>query len=122
MNTSHRLVRRAVALVVGAGGVLLGVAAPAFADPPPGCTTADMTAVMTGVSASMTTYLFTHPDVNAFFSGLHGQSKADARSQTNAYLQAHPQVRAEIDEIRAPSIDLRNRCNIPANAVIYGVL
>ncbi len=77
---------------------------------------------MTGVSAAMTAYLFSHPDVNNFFTSLHSQPKADVRSQTQAYLQANPQVRAELDQIRAPAVDLRNRCNIPPSALIYGVL
>ena len=59
------------------------------ADPPPNCTTADMTAVMSGVSAGMSAYLFAHPDVNAFFSGLQGLPKDQVGAQTQIYLDAN---------------------------------
>nr|WP_286175276.1 heme-binding protein [Mycobacterium sp. DL99] len=88
----------------------------------PNCTTADVTAVMASVSTNMTGYLFTHPDVNAFFTGLQGQSKSATAAQTKDYLNQNPQVRAELDAIRAPALDLRNRCNIPLEAEISGVI
>ena len=113
---------RATAVVLGTGGVLLGVAMPAAADTPPGCTLADVTNVATGVDAAMTAYLFTHPDVNDFLSGLQGQKKDAVKAQAQAYFQANPQIKAELDAIRAPSVDLRNRCGIPSDAVILGVL
>jgi hemophore-related protein len=113
---------RIAAAVLGAGGILFGAAAPAAADTAPGCSVADMTNVMAGVDAAMTAYLFTHPDVNGFLSGLQGRDKDDVKAQTQAYFQANPQVKAELDAIRAPSVDLRNRCNIPPSAVILGVL
>src|SRR5262245_37211088 len=115
-------VRRAAASVLGAGGLVLGLAAPAVADTAPGCTVADFTNVETGVSAAMTAYLFSHPDVNAFLSGLQGQKKDSVKAQTQAYLQANPQVRAELGAIRAPVVDLRNRCNIPNDSALLGVL
>jgi len=99
---------RATAIALGTGGVLLGLAAPAVADLPPGCTLADVTNVAAAVDAGITAYLFTHPDVNDFLTGLQGQSK--------------DQVKAELDAIRAPSVDLRARCGIPPAAVILGVL
>jgi len=113
---------RATAFVLGTGGVLLGLAAPAVADLPPGCTLADVTNVAAGVDAGITAYLFTHPDVNNFLTGLQGQSKDAVKAQAQAYFQANPQVKAELDAIRAPSVDLRNRCGIPPAAVILGVL
>ncbi len=113
--------RSCVAAVLGAGAVLLGTSAPAFAEPP-NCTTADITAVMAGVSTNMSGYLFTHPDVNAFFTGLQGQGKKTPADKTKAYLNENPQVRAELDAIRAPAVDLRNRCNIPLEAEISGVI
>ena len=78
--------------------------------------------MVAGVSSNMTAYLFTHPDVNAFFTGLQGQSKSAAAQQTREYLDANPQVRAEVTSIRQPAIDLRNRCGIPLAADISGVL
>jgi len=112
----------ATALVLGTGGALLGLATPAVAAPPPGCTLADVTNVAAGVDAAITAYLFSHPDVNSFLTGLQGQGKDSVRAQANAYFQANPQVKAELDALRAPSVDLRNRCGIPPAAIILGVL
>jgi hemophore-related protein len=120
MTAARRSVTHAVAsaLICGAT-VLFGSAGAAHADDlPPGCTTADMTGVMSGISAAMSAYLFAHPDVNTFFSGLQGQPKAAVRDQTEAYLNANPDVRADLDAIRQPSRDFRDRCNLPQRALI----
>ena len=119
--TSRRSMRRAAAAALGAGAVLLSVAGPASADPPPNCTTADMTGIMAGVSASMSAYLFTHPDVNAFFTGLQGLPKAQIGAQTQQYLDANPQIRADLDGIRQPSTDFRARCGLPQRPLAPGV-
>ena len=83
MLLSARAARRAVAGVFGAGAVagamLFGALPSALADPPPpppNCTAADLAGVSAGVSASTSAYLFTHPDVNAFFTGLKGSRKS----------------------------------------------
>ncbi len=114
---------RGAAAALGAGVILIapgGFPAPqAQADDlPPNCTSADMTGVMSGISAAMSAYLFTHPDVNAFFSGLQGLPKTQVRDETEAYLNANPNVRAELDAIRQPSRDFRDRCNLPQRALI----
>lgn len=114
---------RAAAVTLAAGVIVLGPAGPARADDlPPGCTSADMTGVMSGISAAMSAYLFTHPDVNAFFTGLQGLPKTQVRDQTEAYLNANPTVRADIEAIRAPSRDFRDRCNLPQRALILADL
>lgn len=77
-----------------------------------------MTGVMSGVSAAMASYLFTHPDVNTFFTGLQGQPKQAVRDQTEAYLNANPDVRADLEAIRQPSRDFRTRCNLPQRGLI----
>jgi hemophore-related protein len=111
---------RAAAVTLGvAGAVLIASPGPAAADPlPPGCTTADMTGVMSGISAAMSAYLLTHPDVNNFFTGLQGQPKTAVRDQTEAYLNANPNVRADLEGIRQPSRDFRARCNLPQRALV----
>jgi hemophore-related protein len=119
MAAVRRSILHATAAVLSAGMVLFGSAGLAHADDlPPGCTTADMTGVMSGISAAMAAYLFSHPDVNAFFTGLQGQSKTAVRDQTEAYLNANPDVRADLEAIRAPSRDFRDRCNLPQRALI----
>ncbi len=114
---------RAAAIALGASAILMAPAGLAQADDlPPGCTTADMTGVMSGISAAMSAYLFTHPDVNAFFSSLQGLPKNQVRDQTEAYLTANPNVRADIESIRQPSRDFRDRCNLPQRALILADL
>nr|WP_234811690.1 heme-binding protein [Mycolicibacterium canariasense] len=90
--------------------VLVGTAAPALADPPPNCTAADLAGITAGVSASTSAYLFTHPDVNEFFTGLKGQDRDVKRERVRAYLDANPQVQADFQGIRQPLQDFRDRC------------
>ena len=116
------LARRVSASIIGAGGVLAGVAAPAVADVVPGCTAADIAAVESQVAAGIAGYLFTHPDVNVFFSSVQGVPQSDAVNKVQGYLAANPQVRAETDAIRGPAFDLRDRCNIPDASIHLGVL
>ncbi|MET0454982.1 MAG: heme-binding protein [Mycobacterium sp.] len=95
-----------------AGAVLVGTSVTAVADPP-NCTAADLATVMSGVSAGTAGYLFTHPDVNGFFTGLKGMSRDDMRAAVETYLQENPQVRDELRGVRQPAEDFRNRCNAP---------
>jgi hemophore-related protein len=120
--TFASLARRTAASVLGAGGVLLGLAAPAVAYDGPGCTAADITAVEAQVATAMTGYLFTHPDVNAFFTSLDGLNRSVSRGKAQDYLAANPQIKAEIDAIRGPATALRDRCNIPDSHVHFGVI
>jgi heme-binding protein len=95
-----------------AGATLIGTAATAAADPP-NCTAGDLANVMSGVNASMASYLFTHPDVNNFFTGLKGKSPEEMRTEITGYMDANPQVRDEITGVRQPASDFRERCNAP---------
>ena len=54
---------------------------------------ADLAGVMSGVNAGTSSYLFTHPDVNAFFTGLKGKTRDEMRTEIEAYAQANPQVK-----------------------------
>lgn len=116
------LAGRSLAALVGSGGMLLGLAAPAVAYDGPGCTAGDIAAVEGQVATAMAAYLFTHPDVNNLFTGVDGLNRADAQNQVRSYLAANPQVRAEIDAIRGPAYGLRDRCNIPDEHLHLGVL
>ena len=95
-----------------AGAMLVGTAATAAADPP-NCTAADLAGVMSGVNAGTSSYLFTHPDVNDFFTGLKGKPRDEMRTDIQAYLDANPQVRDELTAVRQPAADFRDRCNAP---------
>ncbi len=106
MNLGKRI------LVGGMAGaaVLIGAAAPALADPPPNCTAADLAGISAGVSASMSAYLFTHPDVNGFFTSLKDLDRDAKRDQVRSYLDANPGVQAELHGIRQALQDFRDRC------------
>lgn len=109
-----RVARHAVAAALGAGAVAgaMFVSAPTALADPPNCTAADLAGVRAGVSAATAAYLFTHPDVNAFVTGLKGQPRDSARDQILQYLDANPQTKAEVRAIRQPLADIRNRCGV----------
>lgn len=95
---------------VGADG---GMDAPEPApapSPAPNCTAADLARVSAGVAAATSAYLFTHPDVNDYFTSLRGQPRADARDQLKQYMDANPQTHADLEGIRQPLTDFHNRC------------
>ncbi len=92
-----------------AGAVLVGMAPSALAAPP-NCTAADLAGTAAGVSAATSAYLFTHPDVNAFFTGLEGAPRDQIRTQVQQYLDYNPTVKADLQGIRQPLVDLKNRC------------
>ncbi|MEW5812800.1 MAG: heme-binding protein [Actinomycetota bacterium] len=115
MLISGPILRRAVAGALGAGAVasasLFSALPMASAQPvPPNCTAADFAGVASGVSASTSAYLFTHPQVNDFFTSLHGLPREELRPKVVDYMNANPQVKAELTAIRQPLIDIKNRC------------
>jgi heme-binding protein len=112
MSLSAPNARRAVAGAFGAGavtGVLLCTAAgTAAADPssrPPNCTAADVEGVSAGVAAAVSAYLFAHPDVNGFFTDLQGQPRDEMRDDVQNYVDANPQVQADLEGMRQPLTD-----------------
>ena len=119
MLSSARPARRAVMGAIGAGALagamLFGAAATAAAQPPypPPCTAAELARVMSGVTFITGNYLTDHPDVNAFFTSLKGQPNDEIRTQVQTYLDAHPWVRDELQAIRQPSVEFRERCGVP---------
>jgi hemophore-related protein len=94
-----------------AGAMLFGAAGTAAADPP-NCTAADLAGVTGGVSLGTSSYLFTHPDVNAFFTGLKGKPRDEMTKEIDAYFTAHPQVRDELAAVRQAAADFRARCDV----------
>jgi len=107
--SARRAVTGTIAAGALAGGLLLGLA-PVAGATPPNCTAADLAGTAAGVSAATSAYLFTHPEVNAFFTGLEGTPRDDLRLQIDQYLNANPQVKADLTGIRQPLADLRTRC------------
>ena len=122
MLQSGQTRRRALVGVMGAGAlagaILVGGASAASAEPPPpappGCSAGDLAQVSGSVGTAMSGYLFTHPEVNDFFTSLRGQPNEELRGNVQTYMDAHPQVESEITGIRQPLTDLRTRCDAPA--------
>ena len=105
--------------VIGAGmiaGAMLFSTAATAAAQPPGCSAADLAGVMSGVSAGTSQYLFTHPDVNAFFTGLKGKPRDQMTTEIQAYFDANPRIRDEVQAVRQPAADFRTRCEAPLPA------
>ncbi|HUO40092.1 MAG TPA: heme-binding protein [Mycobacterium sp.] len=130
MASSGPTARRALAAAIGswtmAGLLLLATAAAAEAQPAPppppptpgappapasqDCTAADLARVSAGVASATADYLDNNPDVNNFFTGLHGKPDNEIQSDVANYMNANPQVQSDLNAIRAPLSDLRNRC------------
>lgn len=102
-----------------AGAMLSGGASLALAEPmpptppppPPNCTAADLAQTSGVVGTGMGVYLFTHPDVNNFFTSLRGRPAEEIHDEVQNYMNANPQVESEINGIRQPLTDLRARCD-----------
>lgn len=121
VSTARRAVaiRGSIATGALAGAMLFG-AATATAEPPPPapvpppCTAAELSLVTSGVNFDTANYLSTHPDVNNYFTTLKGKPKDQIRAQVQTYLDANPQVKADLLRIRQPAVDFRNRCGVTA--------
>jgi len=117
MLVSGRILRSAAIGALGAGAMLFGGVSLASADPvptvpPPNCTAGDLAVASGTVGTAMGDYLFSHPDVNNFFTSLRGQPNAQIHDQVQTYMNAHSQVESEINGIRQPLTDLRSRCDL----------
>ncbi len=116
MMLSARILRR-IATVGIAAGATLAVAPSAFGAPPtppppapPGCSAADLARVSAGVASATSDYLYSHPGVNDFFTSLHGLPSDEIPNDVRNYMDANPQVHADLAAIRQPVTDLRNNC------------
>lgn len=114
---ASRVVAGGIAAGAVSAAMLFAAAGPAMAEPEdpapaplPNCTAADLAQISAGVAAATSAYLFTHPDVNDFFTNLKGESRSDARDQLKQYMDANPQTHADLQGIRQPLVDFRNRC------------
>jgi heme-binding protein len=128
---SRRAMRSATVGAIGtsamAGAMLFGGASLAVAQPmpaplpaapvapAPGCTAADLAQTSGTVGTAMGDYLFSHPDVNNFFTGLRGLPNEQIHGDVQNYMNANPQVESEINGIRQPLTDLKTRCDYQPN-------
>ncbi|GAY14552.1 heme-binding protein [Mycobacterium sp. shizuoka-1] len=104
------VIRNVISAALISGAMLVGSTATAAADEP-NCTAGDLTQVLSGVNAGMSVYLFTHPDVNAFFTSLKGMSREEMRSAVSDYLAANPDIKDQLKAVRQPAADFRARCD-----------
>jgi heme-binding protein len=114
------LPRLVTAVCTGAGiGAALFVASPlahANQDPaadPPNCSSADLEGVRSGVDASTSAYLFTHPDLNDFMTSLKAMSREQVAAKVKGYMASHPDEQADMAGIRQPLVDIKGRCGAP---------
>jgi hemophore-related protein len=122
MPVSRRTLRSAAVGMIGTGavaGAMLFGGAVAFADPSPapappapGCTAGDLAVASGTVGTAMGDYLFSHPDVNDFFTSLRGLPNNEVHDKVQTYMDANPQTETEINGIRQPLTDLRNHCDL----------
>ena len=114
MLLSARTARRAVAGAVGtgalAGAMLFGALPSAMAEEPANCTAADLAFTAAGVSKATSDDLFSHPDVNYFFTSLEGKNRDEVRTEVDTYMNANPITKGELTAVRQPLVDLKNRC------------
>jgi hemophore-related protein len=117
MLLSIKTARRGLTVAFGAAavaGALLVGSVPALADPPPppapGCSAGDFEQTKSQVAAATSVYMYTHPDVNAFFSSLKGVGREQAKSQIDSYFAGNPQAQSDIAGIRQPLQDMKARC------------
>ncbi|MEU9805160.1 heme-binding protein [Mycobacterium sp. NPDC050853] len=109
-----KLIATSLFTALGAAALFTAVAASAEPERPANCTAADLAGVSAGVAASTSSYLFTHPDVNEFFTGLQGRPHPEVQSTVKSYMDANPETAADLRGIRQPLVDLRDRCQLPA--------
>ncbi len=113
MLLSARTARRAVAGAVGTGalaGAMLFGALPSAMAEPANCTAADLAFTAAGVSKATSDYLFSHQDVNYFFTSLEGKTRDEVRTEVDKYMNANPIIKGELTGIRQPLVDIKNRC------------
>jgi hemophore-related protein len=112
-STARRAVTGGLGAVAGAAfiGLLAAPLAAAQPAPPaPNCSAADFSGVASGVSAASSAYLFSHPDVNTFFTSLHGLPQPEVRQKVIDYFNQNPQYKADMTGIRQPLVDIKQRC------------
>lgn len=110
--SSRALYYRRVAVVIGASVCAGWIASftPAVADVPANCSGGDYAGVSAGVAAAMSSYLFTHPEVNDAITGFEQLPRDRSAVALVDYQLAHPQVRTEMAGIRQPIVDFEVRC------------
>lgn len=107
-----KLIATALFTALCTTGLLTAVAANAEPERPPNCTAGDLAGVAAGVAAATSSYMFTHPDVNDFFTSQAGKPHGEVQSAVKAYFGNNPDAENDLRAIRQPLIDFRSRCGL----------
>ncbi|MGH3725650.1 MAG: heme-binding protein [Mycobacterium sp.] len=107
-----KLIVTSLFTALGAAALFTAVAANAEPERPPNCTAADLAGISAGVAASTSSYLFTHPDVNDFFTGLAGKPRSEVQSAVKSYFSTNSDAENDLRSIRQPIVDFRERCQL----------
>lgn len=110
--TTRRALLRTASVAAAAFSMGLLAPAAALADPPPNCTAADLASTASDVAASTSAYLFSHPDVNDFYTGLHNLPADEVSDAVSTYFAGNPQAHDDLLAIRQPMADFRSRCGL----------
>jgi hemophore-related protein len=113
MTKSFTAVRRgmvgAFATCALGGFAAATIAVPTASAQPPGCSASDFSRTASGVLASASGWLDTHPGANDVLSAA-GMQGAGAEQSVRDYFMAHPMEYQELRGIASPLIDLQRGC------------
>jgi heme-binding protein len=116
MKMTATIVRRGTYGLL-AGGLLGGVASAAIVMPtanaqPDTCSASSLANTVSSVSASTSSYLAAHPQVDQALTDIAKQAPAQAEEAYRAYFANNPQVETELKTIQQPVVDLSTQCGL----------
>jgi hemophore-related protein len=116
MKMTATIVRRGTYGLL-AGGLLGGVASAAIVMPtanaqPDTCSASSLANTVSSVSASTSSYLAAHPEVDQALTDIAKQAPAQAEEAYRAYFANNPQVETELKTIQQPVVDLSTQCGL----------
>jgi heme-binding protein len=116
MKMTATIVRRGTYGLL-AGGLLGGVASAAIVMPtanaqPDTCSASSLANTVSSVSASTSSYLAAHPEVDQALTDIAKQAPAQAEEAYRAYFANNPQVETDLKAIQQPVVDLSTQCGL----------
>jgi hemophore-related protein len=116
MKMTATIVRRGTYGLL-AGGLLGGVASAAIVMPtanaqPDSCSASSLANTVSSVSASTSSYLAAHPEVDQALTDIAKQAPAQAEEAYRAFFANNPQVETELKTIQQPVVDLSTQCGL----------
>lgn len=71
-----------------------------------------MATVAAGVAASTSGYLYSHPDVNEFYTDLRSKPDDQVSAAIGQFFADNPQAHTDLLGLRQPLSDFRARCGV----------